>query len=238
MAEQITLKADKREGLGTKISQRLRKSGKVPCVLMHKKEKPVHLLVDAREFERVLKKHARILELTHPAGQDRVFIKEVQWDHLGEQVYHVDFVKVALDEKIQLEVELILKGKPTGVSEEGGALDQYVKMIKIECLPTAIPEKLELDVAALKKDEHLAIKDIKPPAGVKLLQDPELVVAAVTEHKIEEVAPAAATPGPTEPEVIKPERAVAEEGEKGEKGAEKGEKKEAAPKKEAKEEKK
>jgi len=237
MAEQITLKADTRDALGTRVSVRLRKSGKVPCVLMHKKEKPVNLLVDAHEFEKVLKKHARIIELTHPAGKDRVFIKEVQWDHLGERVYHVDFVKVALDEKIQLEVELVLKGKPTGVTEEGGVLDQYVKMLKIECLPTAIPEKIELDVAALKKDEHLAIKDIKAPAGVKLLQDPDIVVAAVTEHKIEEVVPATATPGLTEPELIKPERATAE-GEEGEKGEKGGEKKEAAPKKEAKEEKK
>ncbi len=238
MAEQISLKAEKRDALGTHRSRRLRTGGKVPCVLMRKKEKPVNLLVDERDFERVLKKHARIIDLAHPAGQDRVFIREVQWDHLGERVYHVDFVKIAMDELIQLEVELILKGKPVGVVEEGGVLDQYVKMLKIECLPTAIPEKIEVEVAHLKKDEHFLLKDIKAPQGVKLLQDPELVVAAVTEHIIEVVAPAAAVPGPTEPEVIKPERAVEPGAEGAEKG-EKGEKKEAAPaKKEGKEDKK
>ncbi len=228
MAETITLKADKRDLLGTRVSIRLRKSGNVPCVLMHKKEKPVNLQVNGRDFEKVLKKHARIVELTHPAGKDRVFIKEVQWDHLGERVYHVDFVKIALDEKIQLEVELILKGKPIGVVEEGAVLDQYVKVLKIECLPTAIPDKIEIDVVYLKKDDRLSLKDVKVPAGVKLLQDPELVLAAVVEHKLEEIVPAAAVvPGAAEPEVIKPERAV-------EPGAE-GEKKEgaAAPKKDA-----
>jgi large subunit ribosomal protein L25 len=235
MADQISLTAEKRDKLGTRVSRQLRTTGKIPCVLMHKKEKPVNLLIDAREFERILKKHARILELAHPAGKDRVFIKEVQWDHLGDQVHHVDFVKVALDEKIQLEVELILKGKPVGVTEEGGVLDQYIKMLKIECLPTAIPEKIEVDVSGLKKDQHLALKELKAPEGVRLMQDPELVLAAVTEHKIEEVAPAAAaTPGPVEPEVIKPERAVEEgaEGAKAEKGG--GEKKAAGGKEEKK----
>ena len=240
MAEQIMLTAQKRDTMGTRVARRFRDQGQIPCVMMNKKEKPLHLLIDAREFGKALKKGARLVDLKHPGGSDRVFIKEVQYDHLGENVYHVDFAKVAMDELIQLEVELILKGKPAGVVEEGGVLDQYVKMLKIECLPSAIPDKIEMDVTKLKKDEHLSIKDIKAPAGVKLLQDPELVVAAVTEHKIEEVVPAAAaTPGLAEPEVIKKEKAEDEaaEGEKPEKGEKKdatAPKKEAAPKKEEK----
>jgi len=92
-------------------------------------------------------------------------------------------------------------------------------------------------VTSLKKDVKFCVKDLPLPKGVKITQDPELVVAIVQEHKIEEVAPAAATPGPLEPEVIKKEKGEeeaaegAEKGEKGEKG-EKAEKKEAAPKKE------
>ncbi|MBI2932205.1 MAG: 50S ribosomal protein L25 [Planctomycetes bacterium] len=217
MVENPMLTAVKRDTLGTRVSRRLRASGKIPCVLMHRKEKPAHLLIDAREFERVLKKGARILELTHPEGKDRVFIKEVQWDHLGEHVYHVDFVKVSEHDRLQLDVELVLKGKPVGVAEEGGVLDQYVKSVKIECESANIPDKIEVDVAHLKKDQHLLVKDIKPPAGVKLLQDPEVVIAAVTEHKVEEVAPAvAAAPGPVEPEVIKKEKEeeIPEEGAK------------------------
>lgn len=230
MAEQLVLKAQARGEMGTRASRRYRDKGLIPCVMLHKKEKPVHLLIETREMERALKRGVRLVDLGHPNGQDRCFVKEIQYDHLGESIYHIDFVKVAMDELLQLEVELVLKGKPVGVTEEGGVLDQYVKVLKIECLPSAIPDTIEADVSGLKKDQHLALKELKVPQGVKLLQDPELVLAAVTEHKVEEVAPAGATPGPTEPEVIKKEKA--EEG--AEEGAEKAEKKEAAPKKEEK----
>jgi len=230
MAEQFSINAEKREALGTRVSRRLRNSGKIPAVLARKGETPLHLLVDKREFDRLLKKHARIINLSHPAGKDKVFIKEVQYDHLDEHAIHIDFTRIAMDQLLTLEVPLLLKGKPVGVVEEGGTLDQYVKVLKIQCLPDAIPDHVEQDVTTLKKDLKFCIKDLVLPAGVKVTQDPELVVAIVQEHKLEEVAPAAATPGPLEPEVIKKEKGEEEAAE----GEAKPEKKEAAPKKEEK----
>src|SRR5262245_32892460 len=129
MAESIVLQATPREALGTRIARRFRKGGQVPCVLMHKKDAPVHLLISGKEIERVLHKGARLIDLAHPKGKDKVFIKDVQWDHLGERVYHVDFAKVAMDELLTLEVELVLKGKPVGVVEEGATLDHFVKVL-------------------------------------------------------------------------------------------------------------
>jgi large subunit ribosomal protein L25 len=233
MAEQqLSLNAEKRDALGTRVSRRLRKSGKIPAVLARKGETPVHILVDGREFERLLKKRARIINLSHPGGKDKVFIKEVQFDHLDEHPIHIDFTKIAMDQTLTLEVALVLKGKPVGVTEEGGVLDQYVKSLKIACLPDAIPEHIEHDVSALKKDVNVTVKDLKPPAGVKILNDAEIVVAVVQEHKVEEIVPATATPGPVEPEVIKKEKGEEEAAE----GADKKEapKKEAAPKEEKK----
>ena len=179
MAEQFSIKAEKREALGTRVSRRLRKSGKLPAVLARKGEDPVHLLVDAKEFSLLVKKHARLINLDHPAGKDKVFIKEVQYDHLDEHAIHVDFTKVAMDQLLTIEVPLILKGKPVGVTEEGGVLDHYVKVLKIQVLPDAIPDHIEMDVTALKKDVKLQIKDLVLPAGVKSAQDPELLVAIV-----------------------------------------------------------
>ena len=132
MAETVSLKAESRA--------ELRSKGLVPVVMLRKKDAPLNLLIPTRELELALKKGARIVDLAHPSGQDRVFIKEVQYDHLGEKIYHVDFAKVAMDELITLEVALVLKGKPAGVVEEGAVLDQYVKVLKITCLPTAIPD--------------------------------------------------------------------------------------------------
>ena len=228
MAEQFTISAEKREALGTRVSRRLRKSGKIPAVLARKGEAPLHLLVDAKEFAQLVKKHARIINLNHPAGKDKVFIKEVQYDHLDEHAIHVDFTRIAMDQLLTGEVPLILKGKPVGVSEEGGVLDQYVKILKIQCLPDAIPEQIEADVTSLKKDVKFTVKDLHLPAGLKVAHDADLLLAIVQEHKLEEIAPAAAAAGPVEPEVIK----KAKETEEGAEGEAKGEKKEAAPKKE------
>ena len=114
MAEQFAITAEKREALGTRVSRRLRNSGKIPAVLARKGENPLHLLVDKREFDRLLKKHARIINLTHPAGKDKVFIKEVQYDHLDEHAIHIDFTRIAMDQLLTLEVPLLLKGKPVG----------------------------------------------------------------------------------------------------------------------------
>jgi large subunit ribosomal protein L25 len=230
MAEQFSIKADKREALGTRVSRRLRKSGKLPAVLARKGEEPLHLLVDAKEFSQLVKKHARLINLDHPAGKDKVFIKEVQYDHLDEHAIHVDFTKVAMDQLLTIEVPLLLKGKPVGVTEEGGVLDQYVKVLKIQVLPDAIPDHIEADVAGLKKDVKFTVKDLQLPAGVKVTHDADLLLAIVQEHKVEEVAPAAAAAGPLEPEVIKKPK----ETEEGAEGEAKGEKKEAAPKKDEK----
>ena len=230
MAEQFAIQAEKRDQLGTRVSRRLRKSGKLPAVLARKGEEPLHLLVDAKEFSQLVKKHARIINLTHPAGKDKVFIKEVQYDHLDEHAIHVDFTKIAMDQLLTIEVPLILKGKPIGVTEEGGVLDQYVKVLKIQVLPDAIPDHIEADVANLKKDVKFQVKDLVLPPGVKVTQDAELLIAIVQEHKVEEIVPATVAAGAVEPEVIKKVKET-EEGAEGEapKG---GEKKEAAPKKE------
>jgi large subunit ribosomal protein L25 len=228
MAEQFTISAEKREALGTRVSRRLRKSGKIPAVLARKGEDPLHLLVDAKEFAQLVKKHARIINLTHPAGKDKVFIKEVQYDHLDEHAIHVDFTRIAMDQLLTIEVPLILKGKPVGVSEEGGVLDQYIKMIKVQCLPDAIPDHVEADVTSLKKDVKFTVKDLPLPAGLKAAHDPDLLLAIVQEHKVEEIAPAAAAASPVEPEVIKKPK----ETEEGAEADAKGEKKDAAPKKE------
>jgi large subunit ribosomal protein L25 len=157
-----------------------------------------------------------------------VFIKEVQYDHLDEHAIHVDFTRIAMDQLLTIEVPLLLKGKPVGVSEEGGVLDHYVKVLKIQVLPDAIPDHIEVDVTNLKKDVKFTVKDIVLPPGVKVTQDPDLLVAIVQEHKVEEIVPATAATGAVEPELIKKPKET-EEGAEGE-AAKGGEKKEAAPK--------
>jgi len=101
-------------------------------------------------------------------------------------------------------------------------------MLKIQVLPYAIPDHLEADVTSLKKDVKFTVKDLALPPGVKVAQDPDLLLAIVQEHKVEEIAPAAAAAGAVEPELIKKPK----ETEEGAEADAKGEKKDAAPKKE------
>src|SRR5258706_14998971 len=97
MAEQFSIKAEKREALGTRVSRRLRKSGKLPAGLARKGGEPLHLLLDSKELSQLVKKHARLINLEHPAGEDKGFIKEGQYDHLAEHAIHLGISKIPID---------------------------------------------------------------------------------------------------------------------------------------------
>src|SRR5688500_6682522 len=126
------LEAKPRESLGTRVARRYRRQGSAPCVLLHEKDAPAHLLIPGADFERLLTKGARLIDLVHPKGKDKVVTTAVRWDQLGERVVHVDFPKVAMDELLTLEVQIVLKGKPIAVVEEGATLDHFVKTVKIQ----------------------------------------------------------------------------------------------------------
>ncbi len=215
---ELVLETKPRTALGSRAARRMREDGRVPLTLNDKSKPAVHLEASARELEKMLKQGARVVTLHHPGGKDKVFLKELQYDHLGEYVYHVGFTKIAMDQDIEMEVDLVLKGKPVGVVEEGGVLDQYIKVVKIACRPDAIPQNIEAEVVELKLNDHLTIENLKAPPGVKFLQEARLVLASVTEHKEEEPQPAVAEAGPLEPEVIAKEKleedAPTEEGKK------------------------
>ncbi len=203
MTDEMNLKTAERTEFGTRPSKRMRKAGLVPATVSHKSDKPVHLTVSDHDFQGILDKGGRIVALE---GSGKAFIKEVQWDHLGDKILHVDFTKVALDEKLQMEVELVLKGIPVGVKDEGGTLDQFVKELKIECLPDSIPKKVVVDVTGMNKNEPLHLSDIPVIEGVVFLQEGALVLANVTEHHAEEEETSEVTPGAAEPERIEKEK--------------------------------
>jgi len=148
---------------------------------------------------------AHLFDLALDGKSEKVLVKEVQYDHLGLEILHIDFARVSLDEKVEVTVALELKGTPKGEAE-GGVLQQIISELEIECLVTDIPEVIRHNVADMEKDSVLHIKDLKLPAGVRVLQDEDLIVATVKE--IAEEAPVEVAEGTAaEPEVIgrKPE---------------------------------
>src|SRR5829696_3133696 len=205
MAQTAQVTAQPRQGLGSRANKRLRDSGFIPGVIYGHKEAVVPVTLPKKEVVNHLEHGTHLFNVALDGKSETVLVKEVQYDHLGIEVIHVDFARVSLDEKVEVTVPLELKGDPKGEAE-GGVLQQIISELEIECLVTDIPDAIVHNVSEMKLDDVLHIKELKLPPGVKALQDEDLVVAQV--KTIEEEAPAeAAAEGAAEPEVIgrKPE---------------------------------
>jgi len=209
--------ARQRKELGSRANKRLRDSGFVPGVVYGHKEAVIPVTLPKKELTNHIGHGAHLFDLALDGKSEKVLVKEVQYDHLGLEILHVDFARVSLDEKVEVTVALELKGTPKGEAE-GGVLQQIISELEIERLVTDIPEVIRHNVSDLEKDAVLHIKDLKLPPGVRVLQDEDLIVATVKE--IAEEAPAEVAEGTAaEPEIIgrKPEDEAAGE----EAGAEK-----------------
>ncbi|MBM4019501.1 MAG: 50S ribosomal protein L25 [Planctomycetes bacterium] len=206
------LHAENREAGGTRACRRLRERGLVPAVVYGRKEAARAVQVKREELEDALRRRARMFELHLGRKKDAVLLREVQYDAFGDRVVHADFVRVALDEEITLEVPIQLKGHP---KVEHAVLEQTLANVRIECLPRDIPETIVLQVADMEIDQTRTVRDLAVPPGVKVLTDPEVIVAAMTAVAEEAAAPGAPAEAAAavEPELIRKEKPEeAEEG--------------------------
>ena len=206
---QVTAKP--RSELGSRANKRLRSMGFIPAVIYGHKEAVVPVTLPKKEVVNHLSHGAHVFDVALDGRTEKVLVKEVQYDHLGMEVLHVDFARVSLDEKVEVTVPIELKGEPK--EAEGGVLQQVINELEVECLVTEIPDVIRINVGDMKLDDVLHIKDLKLPTGVTTKLDPELIVVTLKEVKEEEVAPAPIEEGAAEPEVIgkkKEEEAAAE----------------------------
>src|ERR671921_1262531 len=198
--QSIQIAAEPRPALGSRANKRLRDTGKVPGVVYGHKEAVVPVTLPKKELVTHLNKGAHVFDLSLDGKAEKVLVKEVQYDHLGIEVIHVDFARVSLDEKVEVTVPLELKGTPAGEAD-GGVLQQIIAELEIECLVTEIPNAIVHNVSEMKLDDVLHIKELKLPPGVRALQDEDQLVAQVKTIE-EEAATPAADEGAAEPEVI------------------------------------
>jgi large subunit ribosomal protein L25 len=208
MAE-VTLEVTRRESTGKEQAKKLRRDGKVPAVVYGGHKDPVAITVDRKAVSELVTKSehgVRSVFLLKMAGTDQqrhAMIKEITIDPISRRMKHIDFVRVVMDEKIKVTVPVHISGTAIGV-KEGGLLDFQVREVHIECLPTAIPDAIEVDVSPLGSHDYYRVKDLKLPEGARVLDDPERVVVGVT-HARAEVAEATAegAAAVAEPEIIK-----------------------------------
>jgi len=197
-SETAQLTAKVRGELGSRKNKRLRDAGFIPGVIYGHKEDVVPVTLPKVELVRYLNHGAHLFALAMDGKNENVLVKDVQYDHLGIEVLHVDFARVDLNERVEVTVPLLLRGEPKGEAE-GGVLQQVIADLEIECLVTQIPHEIRHNVSEMKLNDVLHIKDLQLPEGVRALQDEDLIVATVKE--IVEAAPEVeAVEG--EPEVI------------------------------------
>ena len=214
--ERIQLDVTPREDTGSAVSRRLRASGMIPGVLYGAGKKAHPFAVEERELRRVLTGdhglHA-ILDVVFDGQKTphHAVLKDYQLDPTRPRLLHIDLHEVRLDQVIQTQVAVEAFGESPGV-KEGGALTLVLREINLEALPMEVPDRLELDISGMTIGDSLRVADVIVPEGVKILDDPEAVVATVQPPtKVEE-------PEIEEEEGLEGEEGVAGEAE-GEEGA-------------------
>lgn len=203
--QQVGLKAKVRP-VGKGEAHRLRREGAIPGVLYGHGVQGLPIRVDAREFQRVLNTGAgrnNLVELEVDGGDKHTaMIKEVQQDNLRGFPLHVDFYRISLKEKVKASIPLVLAGVEA-VVKEGGIVEHQLYEVEVECLPTDLPEHIEVDVSGLRVGHHLTVGGLKAPAGVAILNDPAETVVVIDSPRGEGAEEGEAKGGgPAEPELV------------------------------------
>src|SRR5712692_1412169 len=210
----LQLKASTRELLG-KRSRRLHGQGKLAAVVYGHNTQATPLVLDRLEFQKVFLRsgRTRLVDLVVDGDRtEKVLVREIQTHPRRLGPIHVDFYKVSLEEKITVEVPIHLVGESAAVKRGDADVLQPVHTVRVECLPTDIPDAFEVDLTPLEEIEaELRISELKVPKGVTVLADPEELVVKIVhkrELKVEEEVPAAEAAVPAEGEAAAEGEAV------------------------------
>ena len=208
---QIVVEGAPRSDRGKNEARRLRQTGKVPAVLYGGKGNSITLALNAKQIGAILRSasgHNTLFQVDLAGKHEPAILKDWQVDPLSGKLLHVDLLRVAMDVRMRVKVPVHTFGEPAGVKQQGGVFEVVTREVEIECLPNDIPTEFKVDVSELMLGKQLRASELAiDGAKMKLITDPERVLAHVVALKVEEEKPAevvateAATPA--EPEVIK-----------------------------------
>ncbi len=216
--ERVLMAVKERVVSGKSPNRTMRNEGMVPGIVYHKHEASVAVALNVKELIKNLKTEAGRnilidLNINESTAKDNktVVVKDIQYHPVSGHMIHVDFHQISLNEKIEVMVDVVVSGTPDGVKNEGGLLELQVRELEVECLPTNIPDRIEVKVDHLKLNESIHAGDITLPEGVALISEPETVIAQVVPPHIEEEKPIEETVA--QPEVIGAKKDEADAGE-------------------------
>ena len=217
--EVVEAQARAESSRGKNEARRVRAAGRVPGVLYGAKKATVAVTLDPKQITRILHSesgHNTIFDLQVGNEKAKVMIVDWQHDPMYGNLLHIDLKRIAMDEKIRVQVPIHLTGEAEGVKQQGGILDQVLREVEVECLPGDIPSHIDADITHLVFGTVLRVSDLPHAGKLKFLTDETQTVAHITSVK-EEVVPTpeavaeAAAAAPTEPEVIKKGKQETEE---------------------------
>jgi large subunit ribosomal protein L25 len=201
MRKTLLLKAEIREQTGSRTVRKVRKQGRIPAIVYGHSQEPVAVSLDAHNFVEGLHHGHRLMDIQIGKKKEKAIVKELQYDHLGRNIIHADFMRVDVGETVKVVVPIELKGTAAG-THEGGIIEEHTDHLEIECKVVEIPEKIAVSIKDVHVGDALHAGDVELPEGVTLSTAPDvllvtchMVAAAKTTEEIEEEAPAA-------PEVI------------------------------------
>lgn len=185
----ISLSAQVRKNLGKK-SKLVKKAGKIPAVIYGPKIKNLSLEVDEKEFKKVFQKtgESSLIELLIDKSKNPVLVHEIQKDPVSDKVIHIDFYQPDLKKEVEVKIPLVFEGTAVAEKDLGGTLVKNILEIEVKALPQNLPHQVVVNIGSLKTfQDHILIKDLILPQGVKVLKKPEEIVASVLPpQKIEE----------------------------------------------------
>ena len=186
--QQIRLEAQKREAAGKGAARGMRRAGHIPGVLYGRKDEVIPIQIDARGFQDFLQNYGENafinLEIVDH-GTESVMVKEIQRDPVSNQLLHTDLLRISMDEPITSAATIVLVGSAPGI-QEGGILEFPHRQLTLHCLPTLLPEEIEVDISELEIDDRLSVEDISLPEEIEILDDPHTRIVAVVPPRVEE----------------------------------------------------
>jgi large subunit ribosomal protein L25 len=213
--EEIKLDVHVRSEIGRRRINKIRHQKFVPAVVYGTKKKPTPIKVERSAYEKIMRAHhgasvlfhLNVMEDGKKVRDYSAIVREEQHDPVQDDLLHIDFLRISLTDEIEVKVNIVPKGDAVGVKKQGGSLDQPIHELSIICLPTKIPQQIEVDVTDLSIGDAVYVADLKLPEGVRTKHDPKaMVVSVVPPMKEEELQPKEAT----EPEVIGEKKKEAE----------------------------
>jgi len=179
----VELEVFKRESLGKQANKKYRKDGFVPAVIYGKNKENLNILIDPIKLKKLLKNEAgenTIIEMKLDKSdlKKNVLLKDAHLDTLTSDPLHLDFYEITDGVDVKVSSPLLFEGKPEGV-KNGGVIQTLSNEIKIKCLPTNIPNVIEINISDLNIGDTLRVKDIKPMDGIEILSNPESTIISI-----------------------------------------------------------